>query len=107
MRNRERRHDGDERSEPAERNHQAQQEQQVIDAVEDVEESELDELERRLMPARIEPDDSGIAEEFERAHRTAWRHEAEHGDGAQSKSIELQPDREARLIRLNRVLEQD
>ena len=44
---------------PPERDHQAEQEQQVIDAVEDVEEAVLDEPQRRLMPARVEPDDAG------------------------------------------------
>ena len=58
---------GRERAEAAERNDQAQQEQQVIDAAEDVEEPIDDKPRRRLEPARVEPDDAGVAVELKRA----------------------------------------
>ena len=39
----------------------------MIDAAEDVEEPVHDEPRRRLEPARVEPDDTGVAVELERA----------------------------------------
>ena len=50
----------------------------MVGAVEDVEEAELDEPQRRLMPARIEPHEPGIAVELEGAHGAARRQEAQH-----------------------------
>ena len=67
-----------ERADAPERNHQAEQEQQVIDAVEDVEEAVLDESQRRLVPARIELHDAGIAVHVERALGAAGRKEPQH-----------------------------
>ena len=75
MRDRERGDDQHQRPEPPERDHQTQQEQQVIDAVEDVEEPELDEAQRRLVPARVEPDEARVAVELEGAHGAARRQE--------------------------------
>ncbi len=57
----ERRHHRHERAQPPERNHEAEQEQQVVDAVEDVEEPVLREAQGRLVPARIEFHDAGLA----------------------------------------------
>jgi hypothetical protein len=106
VRDGERGHHRDQRAEAAERDHQAEQEQQVIGAVEDVEEAELDELQRRLVPARIELDQTGVAEELETAHRAAGRQEAQHRQRPDAEARQPRLDREARLVRLNRVLEQ-
>ena len=43
--------------------------QQVIGAVQDVQETGADESQGRLVPARIEPDQTFVAFEFERANR--------------------------------------
>ena len=94
MRDCKRGHDRDQRAEAPERNHQAQQEQQVVGAVEDVEESLLTKRQRRLIPARIEPDQPGIALELERARRAAGRQEPKRGDRAQPQSLEPRVDRE-------------
>ncbi len=78
----------------------------MIGAVEDVEEPELDELPCGLPPARVEPDESGIAVELEGAHRAAWRQKAHHGQRADAQPREPRRDREVRALRLDRILEQ-
>ena len=57
----------DQRTELAERNHQAQQEQQVVGAVEDVEEAFARKQVERLVPARIEMDDARVGVNVEGA----------------------------------------
>ena len=59
--------DDGERAQTTKRNHQAQQEQQVIDTAEDMEEPVHDEPRRGLEPARVEPDETRVAVELERA----------------------------------------
>ena len=71
MRDGERRDDDDERTETAERNHQAQQEQQAIDAAKDVEKTIHDEPRHGLEPSRVEPDVAGVAVELKCAFRAA------------------------------------
>ena len=93
MRDGERRHDQDERAEPPERDHQAQQEQQVIGAVEDVQEPSVHESPRRLVPARIQPHQAGIAGQLERALRAGRRLVAQHGDDADAEARERRMDR--------------
>jgi hypothetical protein len=66
----ERRDDEHERAEAAEGDHQAEDEQQVVGAIEDVLEAEPDEGERRLVPARIEPHEAGVATVLEGPDRT-------------------------------------
>src|SRR5207247_5017092 len=96
---------GHERAEAAERNHEAEQEQQMISSVQDVPEPLPDEPKRRLVPARIEANQPGIAGKLERAHRaTGWK-EAENGDGSYPQTSKLRLNRELGSIRLNRVLE--
>src|SRR5262245_59991864 len=63
-------HDGDERPQPAERDHEAEEKQQMIRAVEDVLEPEADDMQRRLVPPRIESHDARIAFQLEGAHRS-------------------------------------
>ena len=76
----------DERPQAPERDHEAEQEQQVVDALEDVPEARDDEAQRRLMPARIEPHEAGVAVELEGAHGPARRQEAQRGRDALRRS---------------------
>ena len=88
VRDRERCDDGDERSQSTERDDEAEQKQQVIDPVEDVVEPELDELQRRLVPARIQPHQARVADDLEGAHGAARRQEPKNGHRPQSQSSE-------------------
>ena len=85
--------DHDQRPHAAERDHEAQQEQQVIDAVEDVQKARLDETQRRLVPARIEPHQAGVAVQVERALGAARRQEAERRDDTLAEPAEPGMDR--------------
>ena len=79
VRHSEGRHHRHERAEAAEWDDEAKQEQQVIGSVQDVPEPLSDEPKRRLVPARIEANQPGIAGKLEGAHRaTGWK-EAENG----------------------------
>ena len=64
----------------------------MVGAVEDVEEPELDELQRRLVPARVELHQPRVARKLEAAHGAAGRQEAEHGDRADAEAREPRPD---------------
>ena len=75
---REGRHDRHQRVEPPERNDQTEEEQQVIDAIQDVEETGLHEPKGRLMPPRVEPDQSRVTDKLERSHDAVRWHEAEN-----------------------------
>ena len=50
----------------------------MVDSVEDVEEAVPNEPESRLVPPRIERDESWVTNELESANRTARGHEAEN-----------------------------
>src|SRR4030095_2524712 len=76
MRDGERGHDHDERSDAPERDDQAHQEQQVIGAIENVQDPERHKAQPRLTPAWIEPDEPGIAGELERPLGTGRRQKA-------------------------------
>jgi hypothetical protein len=78
----------------------------MIRASENVDEPEAHERHRRLVPARIQPDNAGIADEFERADAAIRGQEAQHGDDAKAQSSERGLDGELRVWRANRVLEQ-
>ena len=79
----------------------------MIDAVEDVVEAEPHEAQRGLVPARIERDEPGIADELERALGLTRRLEPQHGHDAEAEAREPRIDREPRLIRRDRVVERD
>src|SRR6478752_9891462 len=104
MRGRERRHDQDERSQTAERNDQTDEKQQMIGAVEDMEEAELHEAQCRLVPARIELDESWIAGELERALGPTRRDEADRGRHPQAEPCELRLDRKMRAVGANGIV---
>ena len=114
MRHGEGRDDDDERAETAKRNHQAQQEQQVIDATEDVEEPVHDESRRGLEPARVEPDEPRVAVELKCPLDALLQGtssgragpEAKHCHRSQARGFESGRDRDSRLRRGHRVLEQ-
>src|SRR5262249_13168652 len=89
MRDGKRSHDQHELTDSTKRNDQTEEKQQMIDAVQDVQESQLHELQRRLMPSRIEPHQSGITTEFEGANRIVGRHESKHRQGTKSEAREL------------------
>ena len=63
--------------EAPERDYEAQQEQEVVDALEDVPEARDEEAQRRLMPARIEAHEAGVAVQLEGAHVAARRQETQ------------------------------
>jgi hypothetical protein len=63
------RHDREQGTQSPKWDDQAEHKKQVIDPVENVMESERDEAERCLVPARIEIDDTRIADILERALR--------------------------------------
>ena len=60
----------------------------MIGPVQDVEESRLDKPQRRLTPARIEPDQARIASELESADNSAGRQEPKHGDYSRCQPLE-------------------
>ena len=75
MGDRERRDDSRQRTQAAERDHQASQEEQVIDAAKDVPEAFDREAQRGLMPTRVQDHEPGFAgqligphDEIGRAH---------------------------------------
>ncbi len=96
----------DERAEAPERNDQTKQKQQMICPFEDVEKSQVDEPQRRLMPPRVEPDQTGIAEKLEGANDAAGRQKPNHRRGLQPEFLENGIDRKIRQVRLNGVLVQ-
>ena len=106
VRDRERGHDRDERAEAAERDDEQEQKQQVVGAFEDVLEAEHDEAPDRLVPARIEPHQTGIAFELVDALGHAGGQKTDRGNHRERKSFELRIDGEIRAIRLDRIFEQ-
>src|SRR6478752_3107545 len=106
MSHRERRHDRDQWSEPPKWNDQAEDEQQVVDSVENVVEAERHEAKGRLMPSWIEPHEPRVAHILERAFGAVGRQEAQDGRRAYAETRERGVDRETRLWRRNRKLDQ-
>src|SRR5258705_13661947 len=105
MRNGERGHDERQHAQSPERDHQAQYEQQMVGTVENMVKARFDEPQRGLMPARIEPDQSGVAVEFESANRTAGRQKAQRDDDLQSQPLQLRAYRKVGAAGIDRVLE--
>ncbi len=103
MRDREGGDDDDERLEAAEGDDEAEEEQQVVGAVEDVEEAQLDESPRRLVPARIEPHDAGIAPQLECPFHAAWSTKSQRRHDAHAEPAERGIDCELRSIGCDRV----
>ncbi len=99
MRDRERGDDKRELLESPQWQHEAEQKQQVVDAVEDVMKTQAHERQGRLMPARIEPHESRVADEFKSPLGRAWRLKPEHGDHAQPQPREQRIHGEVRAIR--------
>ena len=98
--------DDDERLDAAERDDEAEQKEEMVRATENVDETETHESQRRLMPPRIEPHDTGIADEFERAHDSVGRQEAENRHDPEAQACKLRLNREPRGLRLDWVLEE-
>src|SRR5437016_2697293 len=85
MRDRECSNHGNERTEAAEGDHQAEQKQEMVNAVKNVEKTQVDKTQSRLLPPRVEPDEAGIADEFERADSAAGCQKPKDGDDAQAQ----------------------
>ena len=78
----------------------------MVHSVDDVIETESDELQRSLMPARIESDDPRVAGELERAHGASRRHEPQDGDHPLPEPLDAGTDGKLRAVGLDRVLQQ-
>ena len=78
----------------------------MVGPIQDVKEAQFHELPGGLEPARIEVDQSRIAEEFKRADRSARRQKAESDDDARGQPVKAGMNREARLVGLNGVLKE-
>ena len=63
----------------------------------------FDESQGGLIPARIQLNDAGIADEFEGPYRAAGRQEAQHGDTFSAPAGPIGVDGKAGLVRLDRV----
>src|SRR2546421_9595043 len=77
----------------------------MVGSIEDVEESQVDEAQRGLAPSRVQPDQAGVAGEFEGPHRTPSGEKPEYRNHVQTKSSKLRVDRKRGSIRLNGVFE--
>ena len=60
-----------------------------------MDEPEPDEVQRRLVPSRIEPNDARVALKFEGADGAARRHEPQDGNRPQAEAGELRFNRKA------------
>ena len=103
----ERGHDDDERPQLPERDHQAEQEQQMVGAVQDVPEPGHDKTQSGVVPARIEPNQAGIAMKLECARDAVGRHEAQRGGHLLTKAVDARVDGEFGMRGADRVFEQD
>ena len=81
----------DERKHATEGRHETQKKQQMVGALENVEKPRPQEAQGRVVPRRIQPQDSRVAGELEGAHRAVRRHETHdrHYRGAQPRKIRL------------------
>ena len=107
MRDGELRHDQDELSNPPEWNDQAEKKQQMVRPAEDVLETKSDELERGLVPVRIQMHESRVCRVLESALRARGRLIPEHRDDVDAEAAEGRLDRKGRPVRRDRVFEQD
>ena len=98
--------DGRERPEAPERDDEAEHEEKVIAALQDVEEARVHEAQRRLVPARIEAHEAGVAVQVERPRLAARRQEAQHDVDLDAEPLEPRPDREGGALGAHRVREQ-
>src|SRR5579863_6039221 len=94
------------RTEAAERDHQAKEEQQVVGAVQDVLESQLDETRRRLLPSWIERHRARIRRQLIGAHGSSGRQESHHREYSRGQVLKMRIDSEARPVRSDRVVEE-
>ena len=106
MRDRERGDDDDQRPQPPERDDEADQEQQMVGAFEDVPEPGHHEAPRCLVPAGIEAHETEKAEKIERADGAARRQEAQHRRYIAAEAIELEADREFRVVGSDGIFKQ-
>src|SRR2546425_8173747 len=83
----------DKRPKSTEWDHQTKQKQEMVRSLENVQEAKFDEMQGGLMPSGIEPDDSRIIEEFERAYDTGGRKKTQNRDNPQSQSCESRSNR--------------
>src|SRR4030095_12450448 len=103
----ERRHDRYERAKLPQWDDQTKQEQQMIGPIQNVSETHLHESPRRLVPARIETNDSGIPTFiFKSANLPVRRKKSQNRDHTQPQLFKTRMEGEPRHIRLNRILEQ-
>ena len=65
-----------------------------------------DEPQRRLMPARIEAHEAGIAVELEGAHGAAGRQEAQGRRDPLAEAVDARMDGEGGALRRDRIFEQ-
>src|SRR5258708_12167060 len=92
MRDGERGDNGNERAKAAEWDHQAKQKEQMIGAVENMEKTQVHEAHGRLMPARIEVYQAGIAVEFECANSASGRQKPKNGDYTKAQARKTRVD---------------
>ena len=78
----------------------------MVGAVEDVPEAGHDEAQRRLVPARIELHEAGIAVELERADGAAGRQEAQRRRDLAAEPVDARMDREFGAVGADRIFEQ-
>src|SRR5690349_6706807 len=78
----------------------------MVGAVQNVEKTQVDKSQSGLMPARVEPDEAGVAGQFEGANFAARWHKAKNGDDVKAEPRERWMDGKAGLLRLNWVFQQ-
>ena len=93
MRDRERRDDDRERPQLPEWDDEAKQEEKVIDAAQNMPEACNAEIERGLMPTRVEMDQPRIAVKLERARAALRRNKPQHGGNPLPEPIEARINR--------------
>ena len=106
MRHREGGGEQDEGREAPERDDEAEQEQDVVDALEDVPDAGDEEAQRRLMPARIEAHEAGVAVQLEGAHVPARRQEAQGRRHPLAEAVDARMHGEGGALGADRILEQ-
>src|SRR6266853_5995340 len=79
----------------------------MVRSIQDVKKSQFDESQGGLMPTRIESDEARITDELKGAHGAARRLKAKDDDNALAETAEPGMYGKARLVRVNRVVEQN
>src|SRR5260370_18970594 len=79
----------------------------MVRAIQDEKKSQFDEAQGGLMTTRIESDEARITDELKGAHGAARRLKAKDDDNALAETAEPRMHRKARLVRVNRVVEQN